>query len=120
MKEKRLDTPTTKNLRANRTKARKREFLKGPISWRWLRTASVLPGKSLHVALALWHLSGLRSSKTVKLSRDVLLGLGVAPDAAARGLLRLEGVGLVKVARHRGRLPVVTLVTRKSTKKGGK
>ena len=54
------------------TKARKQptrntvnKFLKGPIPWQWLEVAANLPGKSLHVAIVIWHLSALNKSGKV-------------------------------------------------------
>src|SRR5262249_13109563 len=44
-------------------------FLRGPIPLKWLTMASSLPGKALHVALAIWYGSGLRKSAMVPLSR---------------------------------------------------
>lgn len=77
-------------------------FLKGPIPWNWISKAAQLPGKALHVGVCLWHLAGLKSSRTVPLSMDRF--------AAYRGLKALEEVGLVRVVRQRGRLSTVELL----------
>jgi hypothetical protein len=87
-------------------------FLKGPIPMSWLQAAAVLPGRALHVGLAIWHLVGLRSSETVLLSGFVLKGLHVDRYATRRALRSLEGAGLVSVERHRGRRPRVTVERR--------
>ena len=34
-------------------------FVKGPIPGEWLRLAALEPGKTLHVAMALWYMAGL-------------------------------------------------------------
>jgi hypothetical protein len=88
---------------------RREWFLKGPIPGNWLGRASALPGKSLHVALAVWHEAGLKKCREVKLTRTVLAKFDVLPDSGRRGLKWLEGAGLVVVRRHSGRCPVVTI-----------
>jgi hypothetical protein len=85
-------------------------FLKGPIPWSWISKAAQLPGKALHVSICLWYLAGLKSNRTVPLSMERLLELGVSRFAAYRGLKALEEVGLVRVARHKGRLSRVELL----------
>jgi hypothetical protein len=85
-------------------------FLKGPIPWNWLSKAAQLPGKALHVSVCLWYLAGLKSSRTIPLSMERLLELGVNRFAAYRGLKVLEEAGLVRVIRKRGRLSTVELL----------
>ena len=71
------------------TFAKGERFLKGPIPWSWLSQAAVLPGRALQVAMALWHLAGMRKSATVSLSTKVLSELGVQRQAGYRGLKAL-------------------------------
>jgi hypothetical protein len=52
----------------------------------------------------------LKNNRTVPLSMERLLELGVNRFAAYRGLKALEGVGLVRVVRHNGRLSRVELL----------
>lgn len=85
-------------------------YLKGPIDWDWLAAAGRLPGKALHVAIALRLLCALRRSNTVPLSSDRLLELGVRRHAGYRALVCLEQAGLVQVTRHSGRQPRVTVL----------
>ncbi len=85
-------------------------FLKGPIPWRWLTKAARLPGKALHVAIALWFWAGIKRSAAVAFPISQLRLLGVSRYAAYRGLLALERVGLVSVCRHSGRRSLVTLL----------
>jgi hypothetical protein len=86
-------------------------FLKGPISWSWLARAARLPGKALHVGVAVWRLAGMKKAATVSLSLSGLRDeVGVERDAARRGLEALEKAALVHVERHTGRCPRVTLL----------
>jgi hypothetical protein len=86
-------------------------FLKGPVPWPWLQWAARLPGKALHVGVALWQLAGMANTTTVKLSLSWLeTELGAQRDAGRRALGALEGAGLVEVVRHPGRCPVVTIL----------
>jgi hypothetical protein len=84
-------------------------FIRGPIPWVWLCKANQLRGSALGVALALWYLAGLTSSKTMALTNGPLRDLGIDRYAKRRGLAALESAGLVAVERKPGRNPVVTL-----------
>jgi hypothetical protein len=84
-------------------------FLKGPIPWTWLTIAAKLPGKALHVGMAIWFLSGVKRSAKVKLPRNTLAELGISRYAARRALLALEKAGLVSVVRSTGVKAVITL-----------
>lgn len=85
-------------------------FLKGPIPWPWLTRAASLPGKAIHVGLALWHLAGMKKSRTIKLTRGPLKELGVLKDSKRRALLALEREGLISVDCPPGSNLVVTLL----------
>lgn len=91
-------------------------FIKGPIPLDWIGRAACLPGKTLHVALALQYLTGLQKTHTVKLGAKALATLGVARDAKYEALDRLQNAGLITVERSRGRAPVVTMLV--GTKEG--
>ena len=47
-------------------------YLKGPVSWKWLSKAASLPGKALHLAVALCVMSGIRRSKEVTVPTKLL------------------------------------------------
>lgn len=85
-------------------------FIKGPLPLPWFRRAAVLPGKALHVALGLWFMKGLCRSATFPFKRKVAAELGVSRDATYDALTNMEVAGLIRVSRHRGRSPVVTVL----------
>jgi hypothetical protein len=85
-------------------------FIKGPLPLSWMQRAMALPGKTIHVALALWFLSGLKCDKTVKLSGKIVRSFGVSRDAKYDALKRLEAENLIKICRKPGSVPVVTLL----------
>lgn len=85
-------------------------FIKGPLPLAWIHRAAALPGKALHVALGMWFVSGLCRSATFAFKRKVAAEMGVSPDATYDALTNLEEAGLVRVNRHRGRSPVVTII----------
>lgn len=85
-------------------------FLKGPIPLAWLSRAAALPGKTLHVGLALWYLAGLKGSMSVKLGSGALATLGVARDAKYDALERLRLSGLISLRQEPGQAPCVTLL----------
>jgi hypothetical protein len=84
-------------------------FLKGPIPWPWLELAGRLPGKALHVALALWQQAGLAKRRKVRFGLTRLQPMGIGLQAARRGLRNLERAGLVTIRRNPGRTLEVTL-----------
>jgi hypothetical protein len=86
------------------------QFLRGPIPWQWLATAAKLPGKTFHVAVALWFVAGFRSKPQVKLTSKLLAGLGVTRKAKYRALERLEKAGLVLLDQVEGKNPRVTII----------
>jgi hypothetical protein len=85
-------------------------FLKGPIPMDWLQRAGMLPGKALHLGVALWFRVGLAGAMTVKLANADLAAMGVARDARYDGLERLKAAGLISVEQQPGRAPTVTLL----------
>lgn len=95
--------------RASRVRIRE-PFLKGPVSMRWLRNASALPGKALAVGIEVHHLVGMKKVTRVALNLSRMARNGVSRWAASRGLAELEEAGLVLVERHSGRRPIVTLL----------
>jgi len=87
-----------------------RYFIKGPIPLLWLQRAAAIPGKALHVALGLWFVKGLCCKATFPFKQKVTADLGVSRDATYDALSRMEEAGLIRVLRHRGRSPVVTVL----------
>lgn len=95
---------------ATRTHVRREGlFVRGPVPWTWMAAAARLPGRALHVAMALRLLAGMRQGGPVSLSGARLRELGVGRHAGYRALCSLEQAGLVAVVRRRGRQPVVTI-----------
>lgn len=86
-------------------------FLKGPVPLPWLEAAASLPGKSLHVGIALWFASGLTRSGTMPLSTVGAAKFGLDRHSKNRALAWLEKAGLIKVDRKQGRAPVVTILS---------
>jgi hypothetical protein len=98
------------NAWSKRSVATTEPFLKGPIPLRWLTAAAHLPGRAFQVAIAIWFLVGIQSSRTVRLAPKVRAQFIVDRHAAYRGLEALERAHLVSVVRHRGRAPNVTIL----------
>jgi hypothetical protein len=86
------------------------KFLKGPIPLKWLTLAASLPGKALHVAIALWFQGGVEKSATIRLNLSRLQVFGVERSAGSRALERLSARRLVTVAHRRGCAPIVTIL----------
>jgi hypothetical protein len=107
-----VPAPTKKSKKRNRQS--KPEFIKGPIPLHWLSQAAALSGKALAVGLALWFRSGIEKRRSVKLHPSTLTKLGVSRWSMYRALDALEAAGLVRVQRHRGRSPTVTVLDEKN------
>ena len=75
----------------------------------WANTAGCLPGKALHVALAIWRQAVLKKSTTTSLPNGPLVGYGVKERAKRTALLALEGAGLIQVEWKPGCNPIVTI-----------
>lgn len=93
---------------------KKKSFLRGPIPMEWLDKAAGLPGKTLHVAIALWWLHGMSKEKPFKLTRKALGHLHIARDAAHDSLARLEQQGLIAVERKAGQRPLILILDQES------
>jgi hypothetical protein len=85
-------------------------FIKGPLPVAWLSQAAELPGKALHLALAIQWLSGMSKGAPVKVPKKVLATFGLSMDAYRDGLKRLEAAGLITVMRLPGQSPFVRVV----------
>ena len=90
---------------------RKKPFIKGPIDLEWISAAASLPGKALHVALALMWVSGLKKSKVdLKLTRQAYERFHVSRKTVASNLHVLEKAGLIRVTRSTGKKSLVTIL----------
>lgn len=85
-------------------------FLRGPIPMPWLQRAAGLPGKTLHVAVALWWRYGMAQGKPFTLTRLAMKLVCIERDAASAALSRLEQAGLIHVHRKPGRRPVISII----------
>ena len=85
-------------------------FIKGPIPVGWLSQAAALPGKALHLALAIHWLTGMNKGAPVKVSKKALAHFFISTDAYRDGLKRLEAAGLITVSRLPGQSPIVGVV----------
>lgn len=72
--------------------------------------AARLPGRTLHLALALQVLANANNSFRVELSNVASLQFGLDRNAKYRALAWLERAGLVRIERKVGRSPIVALL----------
>ena len=117
MRTKKLVWDSGKGEFVSTRKAARVRFVKGPLPLPWLRSAAALPGKALHVGLAIWYQHGLQWSDTRHtVSNELAAEFGADRYAKKRALLQLERAGLVKVEQSGKRAPRVTLL--KTTRLG--
>ena len=82
----------------------------------WISEAAKLPGKALHLAVAIQWLAGMGSPTKLKITAKALELLSVSKDAYRDGLRRLEEAELISVERRVGQFPWVR-INQKYTKK---
>ncbi len=75
-----------------------------------LQRAARIPGRALHVYLAIRHRCDLRREQIVTLPADYLRAWGISKDVKRRALAELETTGLIRVKRRIGRTARVTLL----------
>ncbi|MGZ3781536.1 MAG: hypothetical protein ACXVCY_12865 [Pseudobdellovibrionaceae bacterium] len=103
--------PSKTERRTELPKSQKGEkFFAGPIPWSWWSKASRLPGKTLQVAAAIWHIGTLKKSRTLQLQGGILKDLGVTRKAVYRALDALEKANLISCERGPGRRPIITVL----------
>jgi DNA-binding transcriptional ArsR family regulator len=81
--------------------------------------AARLPGRALHVGMALWFLVGMKKTGCVTFSLSRSAGLELSRAAASRGLARLEQAGLVSVTRLPGRNVLVRVLDAPTAEQAG-
>lgn len=81
-----------------------------PINYEWLATAAALPGKTAHVACAIWYVASLQRSATIRLPPYVIKRFGISRDCCYPALRRLKEAALITLDAGRGRIPVITLI----------
>lgn len=82
------------------------------IDFDWLARAANLPGKTLHVACAIWFVASLHRTPTIRLAPYSLRKFGVSRDCCYDSLRRLADAEQIALSARRGRLPRLTLVNR--------
>lgn len=91
------------------------KFLWGPVPWSWIEASMRLPVRASDVGVLLWHLAGLKKSRTVRFSHKPARAVGLDRRAVRRGLDHLERAGLISVERKPGRAPLVTILDAPAT-----
>ncbi len=101
-------SPTAPGRAINKQKTLTPAF-RGPVPISWLTSAARLPGKSLHVGLAICYAAGRFRSQRISLSNVEACRFGLNRNAKYRALEWLETAELISVERKQGRAPVVTV-----------
>jgi hypothetical protein len=101
------------------SKAPPKRFLKGPIPWDWVETASRLPGKALALGMLLWREAGMDGIGPATITSAKAAALGMDRSAKSRAIADLERAGLVRVERRPRQNPLVTLIATTNLRAGG-
>jgi hypothetical protein len=92
------------------TRVRYAAFLKGPISWAWIKAATEAGRNALFVGLNLHKYRDIRRRDELRLSLQ-RLGDGILSRQAVRHALRqMESSGLINIGRTPGRLLAITIL----------
>jgi hypothetical protein len=75
----------------------------------WIAEAAKLPGHSLHVALAIMYVYGMKRGREVVLTRFHFDRFDTARGPASRGLAALQQAGLIKYTREGQRFKVTVM-----------
>jgi hypothetical protein len=89
------------------------QYLGGPVPLGWLSRAGKLPGKALHLGVALWFAAIRTKGKNpaVVLTDTLAERFGLrARTTRIRALVALKRAGLVTVENRIGKAPIVTIV----------
>lgn len=79
------------------------------VPWRVFSAVAPLPGKALAVYMIAWREGMLHFSSVITLTSMSLRLCGVTRHEKAQALVCLEKVGLITVARQRGKNPQITV-----------
>ncbi len=80
------------------------------VSRDWILRAARLPGKSLHLAIALQFAAFDQRKRQVELGNVAWQRFGVDRNSKYRSLTWMENLGLIAVERKIGRAPIVTIL----------
>lgn len=107
----RVKNPSLKvSLQTTKASRSKSWFLKGPIPGDWLHTATGLPGRSLHVGLAIWFKHGLTKKQQFNITPPERRRFNIPDHAFRRGVRCLEEAGLIQVERRTGRPSLIRII----------
>jgi len=88
-------------------------FLKGPVSFDWLRKAACLPGKSLHVAILIWFHYQLTKKTWFYLQTKFLKEFQISRRCLYSSLRALERAHLIETERNPGKKILIRVVNSK-------
>jgi hypothetical protein len=107
MYESLVETETSQRLKSARKARQRAAFVRAP--WDLVCRADRIGPHALIIMLALKRLADMRVTPPFTLGDQALGELGILPRTRDRTLVALEAAGLIRVERHRGRLPRIWL-----------
>ena len=108
MLESLVETETSRRLKAKQTARRRSAYIR--VHWQWACMIDRIHPHALVIMLALKRLADMHVAPPYTIGDGTLGEIGILPRARDRALEALEQAGLIRVERHRGRLPRVRLV----------
>ena len=100
-----------KSLRETRCNiGRSGNFLKGPISWKWLSVAGKISPRALQLGIVLWFLEGLNKGITFRYEHKRGQEIGLNRGKYYRARNELVRAGLITIESATGRSDRITLI----------
>ena len=85
-------------------------FIKGPISYDWIKLATSLGKSPGLVGWGLWLYKGLNGSNEFKIDHKLCELNTLSRQVRQKGLRKLEMAGLIKLHQPKGEYPYVTIL----------
>ena len=87
-----------------------RKFIKGPIPFKWIQTASLLGANEARMAWLLWFLYGVNKGAAFTVSNNRAAEFGIERRQKYRALSSLEKAGLISVKGRPGTAQKITII----------
>lgn len=87
-----------------------RKFVKGPIPFKWIQTASLLGANEARFAWLLWFMYGVNKGASFTVSNSRAEGFGIERRQKYRALSSLKKAGLISIDYRLGTAQKITVI----------
>ena len=86
-----------------------RKFIKGPIPFKWIQTASCLGANEARLSWLLWFMHGINKGSTFTISNKRAKEFGIERRQKLRALSSLKKAGLISIEWRLGKSQKITI-----------